>query len=336
MIEPLRVAIVGLGRMGRVHLDALSGIEDVEVVAVVDTRPAALAAIDGLALGAVRAAELGTVVADVEAVVVAASTPAHPALVTAALATGRHVLAEKPLTLDPGVSRDLGRRAVAAGLVLQVGFWRRFSPPWSVAWKLVRGGDVGRPLYLRLAQWDAVAPPAEFCDPRVSGGLAVDCGIHEFDLAEWLTGSRVTAVTAWSLPVVDPGVAAAGDVDNLVAVLEMDGGVVATVDLSRNARYADDVRSEILASGGAVFVETLPVGRVTLGTASGLVEQAEGRCSDAMAAGVAAQARSFARAVRTGGAGVPGAEASARATEIGRLVAESARRRQTLEMPLPD
>ena len=117
MIEPLRVAIVGLGRMGRIHLDVLSAIESIEVAAVVDTRPAALAALEGLAPRALRAAEVGTIRGEVEAVVVAASTPAHPALVTGILAAGRHVLVEKPLTLDPRVSYDLGRRAAEAGLV---------------------------------------------------------------------------------------------------------------------------------------------------------------------------------------------------------------------------
>lgn len=335
MTEPVRTAIVGAGRMGRVHLDAVSDLGDLEVAAIVDPRPGALTALAGLLPGAARVADLGMVLGDVEAVIIAASTPAHPALVTAALAAGRHVLVEKPLTLDVGVSRDLGRRADEAGLVLQVGLWRRFSPPWRVAWKLLRGGDIGRPVYLRLAQWDATPPPSEFCDPRVSGGLAVDCGVHEYDLAEWLTGSRVTAVTAWELPVVDSGVSAVGDVDNLLAVLELERGLKVTVDLSRNARYGDDVRSEILASEGAVFVEVLPVGRAVLGTASGLTEQVEGRCDDAMVAGVAGQARAFVRAVRSGGGDVPGAEESARAVEIGQIVAESARRRVTLEVPAP-
>ena len=58
------------------------------------------------------------------------------------------------------------------------------------------------------------------------------------------------ASSAWSLPIVDAGVGAAGDVDNLVAVLELDGGAVATVDLSRNARFGDDVRTEVLGSAG--------------------------------------------------------------------------------------
>ena len=69
--------------------------------------------------------------------------------------------------------------------MLQVGFWRRFSPPWSAAKaaSTVPARSV-RPLFVRLAQWDADVPPASFCDPAVSGGLAIDCGVDEFDLAE--------------------------------------------------------------------------------------------------------------------------------------------------------
>ncbi len=177
--------------------------------------------------------------------------------------------------------------AHARGLVLQVGFWRRFSPPWTAAKAVVDGGAIGTPLLVRLAQWDAAPPPASFCDPAVSGGLAIDCGVHEYDLAEWLTGRRVVSVTAWSLPIVDGGVAAVGDVDNLVAVLELDGGAVATVDLSRNARYGDDVRTEVLGSAGAVFVDLLPTGRARLGDGDGMRELAGSAADDAMAAGVA-------------------------------------------------
>ncbi len=319
----MRLAVVGAGRMGRRHLQVLADVPEVEVVAAVDPRPEALAALDGIGPGIRRAGALERVLADVEAVLVAASTPAHPPLTATALAADRHVLVEKPLALDPGVARSLGDEASRRELVLQVGFWRRFSPPWRVAWKMVRGGSIGRPVMLRFSQWDAVAPPPEFCDPAVSGGLAVDCGVHEFDLAEWITGDAVTAVWAWGLPTVDPGVEAVGDLDGLVAVLELEGGAVATVDLSRHARYGDDVRTEILGSDGVLFVDGS--GRIRLGTASGMTEPIEGRCDDALAAGLAAQARAFVRGVRGRPVGLPGAEASARATEIAIAVAEATR-----------
>jgi predicted dehydrogenase len=163
----------------------------------------------------------------------------------------------------------------------------------------------------------------------VSGGLAIDCGVHEYDLAEWLTGRRITRVSAWSLPIVEESVGAAGDLDNLVAVLDLEDGGVATVDLSRNARYGDDVRTEILGSDGALFVDLLPTGVARLGTATGVTVVEGSRADDATAAGVVAQALAFATTVR-GEPGpdagtVPGAVDSAAATAVGHAVIAAAR-----------
>ena len=115
-------------------------------------------------------------------------------------------------------------------------------------------------------------------------------------------------MSAWSLPIVDDGVGAAGDVDNLVAVLELDGGAVATVDLSRNARFGDDVRTEVLGSAGALLVDALPTGRARIGDGRGMRELPGSEVDDVMAAGVAGQARAFAAAVRGGAVDVPGAD----------------------------
>jgi predicted dehydrogenase len=319
------MGIVGLGRMGRFHAAALAGVTEVELVALVEPDADALdlAAQFAPAAAQHRNVEDGLAHGGLEAVLVAAPTPAHPEIVAAALDRGLHVLCEKPLALDLAVARGLGVRAAERGLVLQVGFWRRFAPPWRQAKARIDAGEIGTPIYLRLAQWDADPPPPEFCDPAVSGGLAIDCGVHEFDLAEWLTGRSISQVAAWALPIVDLAVGAAGDVDNLVAVLELDGGAVATVDLSRNARYGDDVRTEVLGSNGALLVDLLPSSRTRLGSARGMQELAESSVDDAMAVGVADQARAFARAVRGEAVDVPGAQASVRATEVGRAVIEA-------------
>jgi predicted dehydrogenase len=319
------MGIVGLGRMGRFHAAALAGVTEVELVALVEPDADALdlAAQFAPAAAQHRNVEDGLAHRGLEAVLVAAPTPTHPEIVAAALDRGLHVLCEKPLALDLAVARGLGVRAAERGLVLQVGFWRRFAPPWRQAKARIDAGEIGTPIYLRLAQWDADPPPPEFCDPAVSGGLAIDCGVHEFDLAEWLTGRSISQVAAWALPIVDRAVGAAGDVDNLVAVLELDGGAVATVDLSRNARYGDDVRTEVLGSNGALLVDLLPSSRTRLGSARGMQELAESSVDDAMAVGVADQARAFARAVRGEAVDVPGAQASVRATEVGRAVIEA-------------
>jgi predicted dehydrogenase len=333
--DPVRLALVGLGRMGRFHLGALAGVEEVEVAAVVEPSAESIAAA-GTDLGGIPIVSEAFEVPDgarVEAWLISTPTPTHPALTRQALEAGLHVLCEKPLALDPEEGDALGRLAAARGLVLQVGFWRRYSPPWARARELILQGAIGRPLMVRLAQWDADPPPATFCDPEVSGGLAIDCGVHEYDLAEWLTGMPVERVQGHHLPLVDDALGTVGDVDNLVAVLHLAGGPIATVDLSRNSRFGDDVRTEVLGSKGALLIDTLPTGRLRLGTADGMAVVAGSEVEDAMAAGVAEQARAFAAAVRGRSAEIPDAAASARSVRIGLAVGESARTGLDLTVP---
>ena len=334
MTDPLQLGIVGLGRMGRFHAAAIVGVEEVEVVALAEPSPEALAQASAVVPGAATYPVIGDALAHpgLEAVLVAAPTSLHPPIVEAALSAGVHVLCEKPLALDLDDARRLAALAHDQGCVLQVGFWRRFAPPWRAAKERIDAGEIGTPVYVRLAQWDGDPPPASFCDPAVSGGLAIDCGVHEYDLAEWLTGRRITRVSAWALPLVEPSVGEAGDLDNLLAVLELDDGAVATVDLTRNARYGDDVRTEVLGSQGALLVDLLPTGHTRLGDAAGVRELPESAVEDAMAAGVAAQVRAFAAAVRGEAVEVPDAAASIRSSEVGQAVMAAARSHRPVDV----
>lgn len=319
------MAVVGAGRMGRVHLQALHTSDGVELTAVMDSVvDSAQEAAAKHGLTAHTSLDSLLAVDGVEAWLVATPTPTHPALVERALEHGIHVLCEKPLSLDEGDHERLAGLAAAHDLVLQVGFWRRFASPWAEAKRLLHEGAIGTPLYLRLAQWDADPPPPEFCDPKVSGGLAIDCGVHEYDLAEWLTGRPIVSVTACNLPVVDQGVGASGDVDNLVALLNLEGGATATVDLSRNARYGDDVRTEILGSDGALFVDLLPHPQLRLATHQGITDLLQTPIPDGTIEGVVNQATTFARKVRHEEVEIPDAAASRRALRVGRAVQRSA------------
>ena len=319
--------------MGSIHARSLAACDSIDVDAVADAVPAVADAI-AEEIGARASSSPAALLErdDIEAWLIATPTATHPAVVATALEAGLHVLCEKPLALDLDESETIGALAASAGRVLQLGFWRRFSPPWAVAKDLLDAGAVGRPLMLRLAQWDADPPPPAFCDPLVSGGLAIDCGVHEFDLVEWLTGLPVETVDAWNLPLVDEAVGDAGDIDNLVAVLGLSGGAVATVDLTRNCRYADDVRTEILGEQGAIFVDLLPAGRTRLATSSGVEVVSGSETADAFADGIVGQAEAFAVAVRGGVVDVPGAAASTQAVRLGRAVQEAAATRAPITL----
>lgn len=325
MTDPVRLALLGAGRMGSFHARALAGCDFARVVDVFDTRrEVAESAAAPLKANAHDKIEDLMQSTDAEAWLIVTPTPTHPGLVSSALSNGMHVLCEKPLSLHTEEHERLGAMAGEKGLVLQVGFWRRFSAPWARAKELIIEGAIGEPLMLRLAQWDADPPPPAFCDPLVSGGLAIDCGVHEYELAEWLTGRRVERATARNLPLVEVELAQVGDVDNLVALLDLQGGVAATVDLTRNSRYGDDVRTEILGSDGAILIESFPGGRARLATSGGISVVAGSEVDDVQMDGVVEQARAFAVAVRGGKLDLPGARESARAVAIGRAVQEAA------------
>lgn len=312
--------------MGRVHAAAFDSLDDVEVVAVADPSEESRAYARSKFPHAATYADHRDALAheDLHGCLIASPTPLHPQIVRDALDVGVHVLCEKPLALDPQVAIELAVRAREVDRVLQVGHWRRFSPPWAEAKRLLDAGAIGDPLMIRLSQWDANPPPASFCDVTVSGGLAIDCGVHEYDLAEWFFGAPVRAVRAWNLPLVDLSLRAVGDVDNLCAVLEFDGGRHAFVDLSRNCRYGDDVRTEILGSQGALFVDLLPTGRTRLATSNGVVVVESSIVEDATLAGVTRQAATFVRVALGEHQAVPDAVASARSTLIGHAVVSAA------------
>ena len=115
-----------------------------------------------------------------------------------------------------------------------------------------------------------------------------------------------------------------GDVDNLVAVLDLEGGAAATVDLSRNCRYGDDVRTEILGAEGALFIDLLPTSRTRLATSAGVEVVAGSEVEDAFTTGILRQAEAFARAVGGEAVEYPGAVASSRAVAIGLAVRSAA------------
>ncbi len=331
-MTPVKLALIGLGRMGRVHASALATLDLMDVVVVADPHPATPEHARKFFPRAETVSSYTDAVQRVEACLIVSPTPLHPEMVGAALDAGVHVLCEKPLSLQPSVARELANRANDLGKILQIGHWRRFSPPWREAKRLVASGAIGTPVWIRLSQWDANPPPASFCDPAVSGGLAVDCGVHEYDLAEWLFDERACAVRAWNLPLVDRSLAEVGDVDNLCAVLEFPSGRTAVVDLSRNSRYGDDVRTEILGEQGAVFVDLLPHGQLRVATGDGVRVVSDGHSSDATLDGVRRQAEVFAQIIRGAAHPYPNGIDSARSTLIGLAVAESAREKRTVQL----
>jgi predicted dehydrogenase len=290
---PPELALVGCGRMGRAHLAAASATRAARIVAVVDP------AHDGDAIAGRPLRSLDEVLdSGVDGLLVASSTPSHQAIVERALSAGLHVLCEKPLTLDPAADLALGRLARERRRVLQVGFWRRFSEPYRALRSILARGEIGAPCGMRAAQWDAEPPSARFCDVAVSGGIEVDCGVHELDLARWLLGQEVAHVAVCG-PAPSAALAAVGDTETVYALARLSGGAALAVDLTRVAGHRDSIRTEVIGESGSAVVEFADTGTIEVRAGTGSATSALA-APDVIAAALAAQIEAFAAAIRTG------------------------------------
>jgi len=140
-----------------------------------------------------------------------------------------------------------------AGMFFQMGFMRRFDAGYASAKKQVEAGRIGTPLVFKSTSRDPFRPSLEYANPKSSGGMLIDMGIHDFDLARWFMGD-VKTVSAIGATIAYPELATVGDIDNAVVSLTFASGRLGAVDLSRSGIYGYDISTEILGSEGTLKI----------------------------------------------------------------------------------
>ncbi len=248
--HPLRIAVLGAGRIGKMHAELVARQVPGATLAFVQDINAAAAQAAGNALDAPHTTDVGAVLSspDVDAVAICASTDAHVALLMAAARAGKAIFCEKPISLDLANCDEALAVVKASAVPLQIGFNRRFDPAHASVRDAVISGAVGDVHLVRITSRDPAPPPIEYV--KMSGGLFCDMSIHDFDMARFITGSEVVEVYAKAAVRVDPAIGAAGDVDTAVIVLTHESGAITTIDNSRQAVYGYDQRVEAFGSAG--------------------------------------------------------------------------------------
>lgn len=244
-----RLALVGAGRIGAFHAVALRDSAIVEVAAVVDPRSDA-----GAELGEVRRyRSLAELVerGGIDGALVAVPTRHHRATVAELVAAGLPVLCEKPCGMTSNESRAIGEDVERAGGLLHVAFWRRYVNALGDARARVRGGELGELFSIFSAQWDEHPPSAGFRDPASSGGICVDCGVHDFDLLRWLTGQEIEAVSGHASTVCSVA-PVAGDPESASLVARLSGGTTALINLGRRHPPGELQSLQVIGTRGAV------------------------------------------------------------------------------------
>ena len=339
MERAVRIAIAGLGRLGRRHADIFRWrVRGAELVAacspVAEERAWAQQQL-GLAHVVAGFDEL-VALPDVDAVVIVTPTSLHADQAIAALEAGKHVFCEKPLALEVA---DCARvEAVAARRPAQkvlVGFVRRFDPSYAAAMAKIREGAIGRPYLVRSQTLDQNDPSGFFVKfAPTSGGIFLDMSIHDIDCARWLLdGPRAKRVYASGIIAIHEGLAECGDVDNGVATIEFHGGQLAVLTASRTLTWGMEATTEVFGTAGRLAIgQDLKRGGLDIADQHGARIEGLANFWDRFADAFAVEAQTFVDAVR-GDAELPLTLAdAAENTRIGRAISDAYRSGRAVDL----
>lgn len=269
MTNKLHIALLGLGRIGKIHfMNIEQHFPMATVTAVAD--PLGGDAFAQQHKNVFFSKDPYEVIGrdDVDAVLICTPTSSHAELIEEAIRQGKHIFCEKPMDLSLERTEALTAMAAKAKIRLMIGFNRRFDPDFMQAYRSVREGKIGNVQVVKITSRDPGLPPLDYI--RNSGGLFMDMAIHDFDMARYIMNKEVVEVFAKGLVVIDPAVAAAGDVDTALTTLTFEDGSYAVIDNSRKAVYGYDQRLEIFGSGGMIQVENNLHNRNVLYNESGI------------------------------------------------------------------
>ena len=254
-MNPLKIGVVGLGRIGQVHLENLVyRIPNAQVIAAATPSNTGYELAKSLGVPLIYKDSLKVIQQqDIEAVILCGPTDTHLPHIKAAAKAGKHIFCEKPLELTVSKIAKIKRLVDKYQVQLMVGFNRRYDPNFAKVQAQVAAGKIGEPHILKITSRDPAPPPIKFL--KASGGLFMDMTIHDFDMARFIVGSEVVEVFAKAAVRVDQAIAEVGDIDTAVITLTFENGCFAVIDNSRQAVYGYDQRLEIFGSKGKSQIE---------------------------------------------------------------------------------
>ncbi|MEN8503577.1 MULTISPECIES: Gfo/Idh/MocA family protein [Paraburkholderia] len=235
------VGVIGAGVMGSEHARILR--EDVNgamLVAVCDADEERASAAVGR--GEVFSDPTALIRSDrVEAVLIAAPDAMHGDLVLKCIEAGKPVLCEKPLAATAaGALRVVEAEVKTAKRLVQVGYMRRFDPPYEGMKRLLSEGGIGKPHILHNIHRNAVAPG------WFNGPMSItNAFVHEIDVCRWLLGSEPVTAEVRSIGGGDP----------LVITLETNRGEIVSTEVFMNCQYGYHVHAQLV--GSTATVETV-------------------------------------------------------------------------------
>lgn len=197
--------------------------------------------------------------AELDAICITTPTFTHAQIATAGAEAGKYIFCEKPMALTLEEAEGMIQAARRAGVVLQMGFMRRFDPVFVAAKERIEEGEIGSPMLVRSLTRGPGLPPRWACDPRTSNGMLAEVNSHDFDTIRWLTESEFQRIYAEAntLKCFDLKDEFPDFYDNAIVYLHLKNGALGIIEGSCPVDYGYDARAEVLGSEGVILIGEL-------------------------------------------------------------------------------
>ena len=252
----MNVGIIGLGRIGKVHIEALKSLKNTTIKSISDIDETACKVVAAKYNIPDYSTDFKELInnGNIDAIWVCSPSNLHYRHVYEALKNNKYVFCEKPLETEIDKIKSLITDFPDIHKRLMVGFNRRFDADFAFAKQNI--GVVGKPTIIKITSRDPSPPPTEYI--RTSGGIYKDMTIHDFDMARFITDSEVSEVFAMGNINYIAGIEGV-DVDTSLVTLKFKNGAICTIDNSRLSAYGYDQRLEILGDKGMLQVHNKKV-----------------------------------------------------------------------------
>jgi myo-inositol 2-dehydrogenase/D-chiro-inositol 1-dehydrogenase/scyllo-inositol 2-dehydrogenase (NAD+) len=267
MPAPVRIALIGAGRAGRVHANSLvHHVPNGTLVGLVDSVPEVLRESGDMYGVDARFASLDEALDKLEfdAVVITTPTFTHRALAVQAMDAGKHVFTEKPMALSLEECDAMIQASERNSVFLQLGFMRRFSPEFATAFERIQAGEIGQPMLIKSLTHGPGLPPPWARDLKTSNGMLAEVNSHDWDSTRWLMGSnpeRVYVEVA-NFKGAARGVDTPNFYDNVLVNIKFENGGLGSISGICPCDYGYDARVEIVGEKGVMQIgemQGLPV-----------------------------------------------------------------------------
>ena len=263
----INLAIIGFGRIGRIHAANILAAEDINLQMIVDP----ILDVDKILTdkGIRQSKDIGDLfdLRNVDGVIICSPSKYHVDQIKQISQKTKNIFCEKPLGLSINEIMEAKTLVDNNKLNLHVGFNRRFDPDFSSLKMAISSGEIGDIHTIKIISRDPSPPPISYI--KKSGGIFLDMTIHDFDMVKYLSGSEISEIYARGGCFIDPEIKKANDIDTAIINMSLKNGALAIINNSRKAVYGYDQRIEVLGSRGTLKVGNKLLNGVQKGTKNG-------------------------------------------------------------------